>query len=161
MFKAFLSFSYSFFVKCCPVFRLYFSFFSGKHPCSLQGCFLYFNKGGDVVANNENLVSLADRTTAEKRAIATKGGVASGKARREKKTLRAAVEAVLNSKDADGVDGWAKVGAAIVAGSTDGNPAMVDKLITLLGENKQALDLTVSKTSAEAAAEFVELLKDE
>lgn len=38
--------------------------------------------------NEENLVSLADRTTEEKRAIAKKGGVASGKARRERKKFK-------------------------------------------------------------------------
>lgn len=44
------------------------------------------------MANNENLVSLADRTTEEKRAIGVKGGKASGKARREKATLKKATE---------------------------------------------------------------------
>ena len=40
------------------------------------------------MANNENLVSLADRTTSEKRAIASAGGKASGEARRKRKTLK-------------------------------------------------------------------------
>ena len=40
------------------------------------------------MANNENLVSLKNRTTAEQRAIARAGGIASGEARRQKKTLR-------------------------------------------------------------------------
>lgn len=40
------------------------------------------------MANDKNLVSLADRTTSEQRAIATMGGVASGAARRQRKTLR-------------------------------------------------------------------------
>ena len=40
------------------------------------------------MANEKNLVSLADRTTKEKREIAIKGGKASGEARREKKSLR-------------------------------------------------------------------------
>ena len=39
------------------------------------------------MANNENLVSLKNRTTAEQRAIARAGGIASGEARRKKKTL--------------------------------------------------------------------------
>ena len=38
--------------------------------------------------NEENLVSLADRTTEEQREIAKKGGIASGKARREKKIFK-------------------------------------------------------------------------
>lgn len=42
--------------------------------------------------NEENLVSLADRTTEEQREIARKGGIASGKARKEKKLFREAIE---------------------------------------------------------------------
>lgn len=38
--------------------------------------------------NEENLVSLADRTTEEVREIARKGGVASGKVRRERKAFK-------------------------------------------------------------------------
>lgn len=40
------------------------------------------------MANEENLVSLADRTTEEKREIAIKGGIASGKVRKEKATMK-------------------------------------------------------------------------
>ena len=47
------------------------------------------------MANDENLVSLADRTTEEKREIATKGGKASGEARRKKRSLREAMETML------------------------------------------------------------------
>ena len=38
--------------------------------------------------NEKNLVSLADRTTEEKREIGKKGGIASGKARRERKKFK-------------------------------------------------------------------------
>lgn len=37
------------------------------------------------MANEQNLVSIGDRTTAEQRAITRKGGIASGIARREKR----------------------------------------------------------------------------
>ena len=40
------------------------------------------------MANIENLVSLADRTKEEQRAIAVQGGIASGQARARKKSLR-------------------------------------------------------------------------
>ena len=40
------------------------------------------------MANNQNLVSLATRTTSEKREIAIKGGKASGEARRKRKTFK-------------------------------------------------------------------------
>lgn len=52
------------------------------------------------MANNvDNLVSLADRTTDEKREIAIKGGKASGEARRQKATMLSVLEKVLDEKD--------------------------------------------------------------
>lgn len=54
------------------------------------------------MANEDNLVSLADRTTEEQREIARKGGIASQKAQKEKKeqkkTIAAALELILNAK---------------------------------------------------------------
>lgn len=47
------------------------------------------------MANKQNLVSLADRTTSEQRAIATKGGIASGEARRAKRDFRESMMAAL------------------------------------------------------------------
>lgn len=49
------------------------------------------------MANEQNLRSLADLTTEEQRAIAKKGGIASGKARKEKASLRKGLETLLNS----------------------------------------------------------------
>ena len=50
----------------------------------------------------EDLVSLADRTTEEQQKIATKGGIASGKARREKKAMRETLEVLLSMPLKDG-----------------------------------------------------------
>ena len=41
-----------------------------------------------VVANEQNLISLADRTTEEQREIARKGGLKSGEVRKARKTLK-------------------------------------------------------------------------
>ena len=53
---------------------------------------------------DENLVSLGNRTTEEQREIAQKGGIASGEARREKKTMRELLEAAfaIAMKNKDG-----------------------------------------------------------
>lgn len=45
----------------------------------------------------ENLVSFGERTTDEQRKIAKAGGVASGKARRRKRTLQEAAQLILNA----------------------------------------------------------------
>ena len=44
------------------------------------------------MANEQNLVSLKDRTTTEQREIAKKGGIKSGEVRRAKKTFRELME---------------------------------------------------------------------
>lgn len=49
------------------------------------------------MANPENLVSLGERTTKEQRKIATMGGIASGEARRNKKTYTDAVKWLTNA----------------------------------------------------------------
>lgn len=49
------------------------------------------------MANPENLVSLGDRTTKEKREIAIKGGKASGEVRKQKRTFKEAVQWLVNS----------------------------------------------------------------
>ena len=48
--------------------------------------------------NEDNLVSLADRTTEEVREIAKKGGIASGKVRRERKAFKEALLLALNTE---------------------------------------------------------------
>lgn len=49
------------------------------------------------MANEQNLVSLADRTTEEKREIGIKGGKASQKVQKEKRTFKKAIEWLANS----------------------------------------------------------------
>lgn len=66
------------------------------------------------MANEQNLVSLADRTTEERRKIATKAGIASGEARRAKRDFResmlAALSEMIDRKDDNG-DIVAKISA--------------------------------------------------
>jgi hypothetical protein len=48
-------------------------------------CFLF---GGDVMANEQNLIPMNERTESEQRAIATAGGKESGESRRKRKSLK-------------------------------------------------------------------------
>ena len=54
------------------------------------------------MAGEENLVSLGDRTTEEQREIARQGGIASGKARRERKQFKETLETLLSMQLNDG-----------------------------------------------------------
>lgn len=47
---------------------------------------------------SENLISLADRTTDEQRAIARAGGIASGEARRKRKQMREEMQIMLDEE---------------------------------------------------------------
>lgn len=62
------------------------------------------------MANKENLVPLS---TEKAREIGSKGGIASGKARRDKKNIRLAVEALLE-RDYKGKDGIVLSGAEAI-----------------------------------------------
>lgn len=67
------------------------------------------------MANDENLKSLADRTTEEKREIGTKGGKASGEARRKKRDLKLAMQALLEADVKDKRTGETMSGAEAIA----------------------------------------------
>lgn len=67
------------------------------------------------MSNDENLKSLADRTTKEKREIGTKGGIASGEARRKKRDLKLAMQALLEADVKDKRTGEVMSGAEAIA----------------------------------------------
>ena len=70
------------------------------------------------MANTENLVSLADRTTEEQRAIASSGGKASGEARRKRKTLKEELLLMLSDGDIQ-----EKISLALINEAIKGNNA--------------------------------------
>ena len=71
-----------------------------------------------LLANTENLVSLADRTTEEQRAIASAGGKASGEARRKRKTLKEELLLMLSDGDIQ-----EKISLALINEAIKGNNA--------------------------------------
>lgn len=74
--------------------------------------------GGEGLAGKENLVSLADRTTDEQRAIASAGGKASGVARRKRKTLKEELLLMLYDGDIQ-----KKISLALINEAINGNNA--------------------------------------
>lgn len=86
------------------------------------------------MANNENLVSLATRTTEEKRAIGIKGGKASGKARREKATLRQTLEKFLEMNTKEGGTYKDLVTLGLLKGAMNGNPNNYKTIAEMIGE---------------------------
>lgn len=94
------------------------------------------------MANEQNLVSLANRTTSEKREIATKGGLASGEARRNKKMLRDCIDYLFERVD---------------------NTILDDEGNAMSGAEQLAYNLFVkalSETDTAKAAKAFEVLRD-
>lgn len=97
---------------------------------------------------NENLIPQNKRTKDEQREIARQGGIASGKARREKKQVRDFINAWLDEEHTD-KSGQIKTGADILAsklirmGANDGNVKAIEMLLALAGQ-KPAEKIIVS-----------------
>lgn len=79
--------------------------------------------------NEENLVSLATRTTEERRAIAKKGGVASGKARNKRKTLKEELLLLLEDGDTQ-----KNISVALIQQALEGNTKAFEVIRDSIGE---------------------------
>ena len=81
------------------------------------------------MANTENLVSLADRTTEEQRAIASSGGKASGEARRKRKSLKEELLLMLEDEELQ-----QSVAIALIKQAQNGNVKAFGMLRDTIGE---------------------------
>lgn len=86
------------------------------------------------MAKEDNLVSLADRTTEEQREIARMGGIASGKARQEKATMKKTLEMLLNEKNNKGKTYRELTTLGLIKGAINGNASNYRTIVEVLGE---------------------------
>ena len=116
-------------------------------------------RGGDV-SNEKNLIPFNERTESEQREIAQKGGIASGAARRRKRSMRQAADYYLSLPETDRrrVNAMLRdqidpedVGIATAAKQGDARAANV--LLKMLGEETVQED-----PGADALAKAKELL---
>lgn len=70
-------------------------------------------KGGERMANEQNLIPNSERTPSERREIAQKGGIASGEARRRRKSLKEELELLLSDGNMQERIGTALLGKAL------------------------------------------------
>lgn len=97
--------------------------------------------------NEQNLISLTTRTEAEKKEIARMGGIASGKARREKATMRATLEMLLdetNKKSGKTYRELATLG--LLNGAIRGRAENYRAILETLGELMQPEEATARVT---------------
>lgn len=135
-----------------------------------------------MAKNEDNLVSLGERTTEEQREIARKGGIASGKARQRKRTMKEAAQIILNAPaTAEQADILQKYGIAkqdctqlmlimvkAVQMASDGNLKAAEFVRDTLGENPQykiyekRLELLIADKEASRAVidEWVSAIPD-
>lgn len=99
------------------------------------------------MANKQNLKGYGfdERTASEQRKIARAGGIASGKARRERKTIADALRAELDKPIGNGSKMTKReyLAAQCIIGLKDSvSPAELRVLSDILGELKQNIDIT-------------------
>lgn len=120
------------------------------------------------MSNEKNLISLADRTTAEQREIAQQGGIASGAARRRKRSMREAADYYLSLPETDkrrvnamlrdqiepeDVDNQMSVIVGIAEQAKRGDARAATVLLKMLGE-----DTVTEDPAADAMAKARKLL---
>ena len=121
------------------------------------------------MANDENLIPIAERSADEVREIGRKGGIASGKARREQKTMRewarifGAVPVTIKAQDGTDVNTTTlgNVVAAQLQKATRGDTKAAKFIADLLGETAGetgGLTLVVN-ASPDGKANIEKLLK--
>ena len=107
------------------------------------------------MANEENLIPFNERTESEQRQIAQKGGIASGAARRRKRSMREAADYYLALPETDrrsvnallrdavnpeDIDNQMAVIKGITARAKKGDPQAANVLLKMLGEDNQPDD---------------------
>lgn len=89
------------------------------------------------MANIDNLVynkGFASRTTEEQSEIARQGGIASGKARRERATMKKVLEDMLKETNNTGLTYQQLATLGLIKGATKGNAQNYKTIIEMLGE---------------------------
>lgn len=93
------------------------------------------------MANIQNLVydkGFDSRTTEEQTKIARQGGIASGKARREKATMKATLEMLLSETNNQGKTYRELATLGLLKGAINGNAQNYRTILETLGELRQA-----------------------
>lgn len=88
--------------------------------------------------NEENLIPFTERTEKEQREIARQGGIASGEARREKATMKATLEMLLNETNKNGKTYRELATLGLLKGAINGNANNYRTILETLGELRQA-----------------------
>ena len=112
------------------------------------------------MANEQNLVSLADRTTEERREIGIKGGKASGEARRRKATMLSVLEKTLDQVGKDGLTYREMVTLGLVKGAVKGsskNYEIIQELMQKKEQDEESQEIYVVIPAKDIASSFSDI----
>lgn len=87
-----------------------------------------------AVKGQENLIPMSERSKEEVRAIGKKGGIASGKVRKEKATMKATLEKLLDEKNNKGMTYRDMATLGLLKGAIKGNAQNYRTILETLGE---------------------------
>lgn len=118
------------------------------------------------MANEENLVSLEDRSIEERLAIATLGGKKSGEARKAKSDLKKSLEILLEIKDEEGITEEEKICRKLLQNAKEGNIKAFEVIRDTLGQHPRfdpayASKLSLNSLSKSQLAELRDMLLKE
>ena len=109
----------------------------------------------------ENLIPLSERAKDEQREIQKKAGIASGKARREKKMFQEAVLNALKAKDTDGMTMLEKGVVAVIERMLKGDTKAFEVLRDTAGEKPtEKVEASGTNENKELLKEYMDGLKD-
>lgn len=93
--------------------------------------------------NQENLIPFNERSKEEAREMGKKGGIASGKARKEKKLLKDELEVIMNNVNKDGKTYQELISTALVKEALKGNTKAYEIIRDTLGQKpKEEINLS-------------------
>ena len=112
-----------------------------------------------------NIGNLKPLSTEKAREIGRKGGIASGKAKREKKTLKMELEALLEIMDEKGDSVQKKMSFALIKKAIKGDVRAFETIRDTIGQKpKENLNIDFEKSQAEAQellANIKDMMKDD
>jgi hypothetical protein len=91
-----------------------------------------------VATGTDNLIPMNERTKEEQKEIAKMGGIASGEARREKATMKKALEMLLDETNSKGKTYRDLATLGLIKGAIDGKAENYRTIVQLLGELEEA-----------------------
>lgn len=112
------------------------------------------------MANEKNLKSNLKRTPSELREMTRKGGIASGKARRAKKTFKELLKIALEMKSPTGKTNAEEIVASMIRKAQDGDVKAFEAVRDTIGEKpKDNVDLTTREEIPEGATALYAKIK--